>query len=76
MSLKFFAPAGVKPARDKKERDDGDVNEVSHRFISNCEPWERRRLVGVELSVARQRAGGTPALPGGGRMVAPKPAAR
>jgi hypothetical protein len=30
MSLQFFAPAGVKPARDKKERDDGEVDEVSH----------------------------------------------
>jgi hypothetical protein len=32
MSLQFFAPAGVDPARDKKERDDGDENEVSHGF--------------------------------------------
>jgi hypothetical protein len=30
MSLQFFAPAGVEPARDKKERDDGEVDEVSH----------------------------------------------
>src|SRR5450759_437004 len=32
MSLQFFAPAGVKPARDKKERDNGEMDEVSHRL--------------------------------------------
>jgi hypothetical protein len=32
MSLQFLAPAGVEPARDKKERDDGEVDEISHRF--------------------------------------------
>jgi hypothetical protein len=32
MSLQFFAPAGVQPARHKKERDDGDENRVNHRF--------------------------------------------
>ena len=37
----------------------------------DCDSWERRRLVGgLELSVATQRAGGMPALPGGGRVVA------
>ena len=34
MSLQFFAPAGVQPARHKKERDDGDENRVNHRFGS------------------------------------------
>ena len=44
---------------------------------SDCEPWERRRLVGgLEPSVATQRAGGTPALPGGGRMVVMSKGAR
>jgi hypothetical protein len=32
MSLQFFAPAGVKSARHKKERDDGDENKINHRF--------------------------------------------
>jgi len=30
--LKFFAPVGVKLARHKKQRDDGDVNNISHRL--------------------------------------------
>ena len=39
------------------------------RAEQDCDSWERRRLVGrLKLSVATQRAGGTPALPGGGRM--------
>jgi len=37
----------------------------------DCDSWESRRLGGgLQLSVATQRAGGTPALPGGERMVA------
>jgi hypothetical protein len=41
------------------------------RAEPDCNSWERRRLVGgLQLSVATQRAAGTPALPGGGRMVA------
>jgi hypothetical protein len=32
MSLQFFAPAGVKPAGHKKQRDDGDENKINHRF--------------------------------------------
>jgi hypothetical protein len=28
--LEFFAPAGVEPACHKKERDDGEIDEVSH----------------------------------------------
>jgi hypothetical protein len=41
------------------------------RAEPDCDSWERRRLVGrLELSVATQRAGGTPALPGGERMLA------
>jgi len=44
------------------------------RAEQDCDSWERRRLVGrLKLSVATQRAGGTPALPGGGRMVAVRP---
>jgi len=40
------------------------------RAEPDYDSWERRRLVGrLELSIATQRAGGTPALPGGGRMV-------
>jgi hypothetical protein len=31
-SLEFFAPVGVKLARHKKQGDDGDVNQVGHRF--------------------------------------------
>ena len=30
--LEFFAPAGVKLARHKKQGDDGDENQVGHRF--------------------------------------------
>jgi hypothetical protein len=30
MALQFFAPAGVESARDKKERDDSEIDEVSH----------------------------------------------
>ncbi len=41
------------------------------RTKSKCEAWKRRRLVGwLELSVAMRQAGGTPALPEGGRNVA------
>ena len=32
MSLQFSAPAGVKSAGHKKQRDDGDENKVNHRF--------------------------------------------
>ena len=30
MFLEFFAPAGVKSARDKKECDDSEIDEISH----------------------------------------------
>jgi hypothetical protein len=63
MSLQFFAPAGIEPAGDKKERDDGEVDEISHGLVLICGPWERRRLVGILSSVAMQRAGETPAVP-------------
>jgi len=48
MSLQFFAPAGVKPARDKKERDDGEVDEVSHGFCFKL------RALGARLSQPQQ----------------------
>jgi hypothetical protein len=31
-SLEFFAPVGVDLARHKKQGDDGDENDVSHKF--------------------------------------------
>jgi hypothetical protein len=30
--LEFFAPVRVKLRGDKKQRDDGDENQVSHKF--------------------------------------------
>jgi len=44
MSLQFFAPAGVEPARDKKKRDDGEVDEVSHGFCFKL------RVLGARLT--------------------------
>ena len=39
------------------------------RAEPDCEPWERRRLVGRWETVGRnKRASGTPALPKGERM--------
>jgi hypothetical protein len=31
-ALEFFAPMGVKLARHKKQGEDGDENQVGHRF--------------------------------------------
>jgi len=40
--LEFSAPAGVKFAHDKNQGDDGDVNNISHKFcISDYERAER-----------------------------------
>ena len=55
MSLQFFAPAGVKSARDKKERDDGDEDEVSHRLFQFAALGVAD--VSSALAVAMQRAG-------------------
>ena len=45
-------------------------------LVLDCRPWERRRLVGMKLFVAMLWAGGTPVLPGSGRIVAVPKCAR
>jgi len=61
MSLQFFAPAGVKPAGHKKQRDDGEVDDVSHglfQFTGNL--GFVLKLFGVRQE--SRRAGATPLL--------------